>query len=382
MREHEQEITQTTMRRVVILGGTGRIGRNIAQDVLTYTDVEVVLTGRHAQRGQKAVQKLGPRATFLPLELSEVSKLSAAIAAADMVIHAAGPFHQRDTQVLKTCIEQGVNYVDVSDYRGFTRQALALQTAAQTAGVTAIVNTGVFPGISNSLVRQGVEALDQTESAQLSYIVAGSGGAGVTVMRTTFLGLQHPFEAWLDGQWQPVKPYTAREQLTFPAPYHDAQVYWYDMPEAMTLPESFPLQTVKTKFGVVPDFYNHATWLTAHGFPAAVLKNAQTVEFLARVSYGMTKVSDRFTGTGVAIRCDLRGRQAGKSVHYHSAFIHDSAAIAAGIGAGYIAALLLSEQIDQPGVYPVERVVTTSQFLDALTRRQLSLQTPPLQARR
>jgi saccharopine dehydrogenase-like NADP-dependent oxidoreductase len=370
------------MGRVLILGGTGRIGSSIAQDLLAHTEVEVVLTGRHHQRGQLAAQKLGPRSQFLPLDLSEPDKLGAAIAAADLTIHAAGPFHLRDTQVLQLCLEQGVNYLDVSDYRGFTRDALALKAAAATAGVTAIVNTGVFPGISNSMARQGVEALDQAESVQLSYIVAGSGGAGVTVMRTTFLGLQHPFEAWLNGQWQTVKPYTARERLAFPAPYNNAHVYCYDMPEAMTLPDSFPLQTVKTKFGVVPDFYNHATWLTAHGLPDQVLQHPNTIEFLAQVSYWMTGVSDRFTGTGVAIRCDVQGHKAGETAHYCSWFAHPSAAIAAGIGAGYIAELLLSGQINQPGVYPVEQVVTTSQFLAALTRRQLSLHTPPLAAKR
>ncbi len=368
------------MGRVLILGGTGRIGSSIAQDLLTHTDVAVVLTGRHPQRGHRATQVLGERSQFLPLDLAEQNKLRAAIAAADVVIHAAGPFHQRDPEVLQICIEQGTHYLDVSDYRGFTQQTLQLTEAAKAAGITAIVNTGVFPGVSNSMVRQGVEALGQADSVQLSYVVAGSGGAGVTVMRTTFLGLQHPFKAWLDGQWQSVKPYTAREKLTFPAPYSDAHVYWYDMPEAMTLVDSYPLQTVKTKFGVVPDFYNHATWLTAHGLPNRVLQHPSTVEFLAQVSYWMTGVSDRFTGTGVAIRCDVHGQKAGESIHYCSSFVHDSAAIAAGIGAGYIAELLLSGQINQPGVYPVEQIVTTPQFLKAVSNRQLSLQTSPLES--
>ncbi len=362
------------MAKVLIVGGTGRIGSSIARDVLAHTDADVVLTGRHQQRGHAAVQNLGQRSQFLQLDLSDLATLSEAISTVDLVIHAAGPFHHRTTQVLQTCIKQGVNYLDVSDYRGFTRQALTWRDAAQAAGVTAIVNNGVFPGISNSMVRQGVEALDQADSVQLSYIVAGSGGAGVTVMRTTFLGLQHPFEAWIGGQWQSVQPYTGREQLTFSQPYGDAHVYWYDMPEAMTLPASFDLKTVKTKFGVVPDFYNHATWLTAHGLPASVLQNPKTVEFLAQVSYWMTGVSDRFTGTGVAMRCDIQGQKAGEAIHYQSLFVHESAAIAAGIGAGYIAELLLSSQIKQPGVYPVEQVLTTAQFHSAIESRQLKLQ--------
>ncbi|NEQ43741.1 MAG: SDR family NAD(P)-dependent oxidoreductase [Leptolyngbya sp. SIOISBB] len=361
------------MTKVLIVGGTGRIGSSIARDVLAHTDANVVLTGRHRQRGHAVIHNLGQRSQFLQLDLSDLATLREAIAAVDLVVHAAGPFHHRTTQVLQTCIQEGVNYLDVSDYRGFTHQALAWQDAAQAAGVTAIVNTGVFPGISNSMARQGIEALDQAESVQLSYIVAGSGGAGVTVMRTTFLGLQHPFDAWIESQWRSVQPYTEREKLTFSQPYGDAHVYWYDMPEAMTLPTSFDLKTVKTKFGVVPDFYNHATWLTAHGLPAAVLKHPRTVEFLSQVSYWMTGVSDRFTGTGVAMRCDVKGQKAGETVYYRSLFVHDSAAIAAGIGAGYIAEYLLSGQMKQPGVYPVEQILTTSQFLAAADSRHLEI---------
>ncbi|MGD1860171.1 MAG: saccharopine dehydrogenase family protein [Leptolyngbyaceae cyanobacterium] len=366
------------MGHVLILGGTGRIGCSIAEDLLAHSDVEIFLAGRQVEKGRALAARLGDRVQFCQLDLSVATELRRAIAAVDLVVHAAGPFHYRRAQVLRACIAQQVNYLDVSDYRGFTRQALALDGEARAAGITAIINAGVFPGISNSMVRQGVEALDQADSVQLSYVVAGSGGAGVTVMRTTFLGLQYPFDAWLDGRWQSVKPYTERERLAFPLPYGTGAVYWYDMPEAMTLANSFDLQNVKTKFGVVPDFYNQATWLMAHGLPSAVLRNSKVVEFLARVSYGMTGISDRFTGTGVAIRCDIQGRQNDEPTQYCSFFVHDSAAIAAGNGAGYIAALMMSRQLDQPGVFPVEQIVPTSLFITALQRRKLDILVSPL----
>jgi len=362
------------MQRVLIIGGCGRIGGNIAKDILAHTDAEVTITGRNPQLGMQALEQLGSAVQFQALDLANQPRLSEVIGKADLVVHAAGPFHYRDAQVLRTCIQQGVNYVDVSDERSFTRKALAMSDEAKAAGVTAIINSGVFPGISNSMVRKGVESLEQAESIQLSYIVAGSGGAGVTVMRTTFLGLQRPFEAWVEGRWQPIKPYSAREQLTFPQPYGKANVYWYDMPEAITLQETFPVQSVITKFGVVPDFYNHATWTMAHWLPPAVLRSRQTVEFLARVSHLMTDVSDRFSGTGVAIRCDVKGVKSGAAAHYVSSFVHESAAIATGLGTGSLAALLLAGHIDQPGVYPVEQIVTTPQFMATLESRNLQIQ--------
>jgi saccharopine dehydrogenase-like NADP-dependent oxidoreductase len=362
------------MQHVLIIGGCGRIGNGIAKDILAHTDAAITITSRNPQLGLAAQERLGQKVTFQGLDLGNQARLQEAIAQADLVVHAAGPFHYREANVLRLCIAAGVDYVDVSDERSFTRKALALQGDAKAAGVTAVINTGVFPGISNSMVRQGVDALDEAVSIQLSYVVAGSGGAGVTVMRTTFIGLQHPFEAWLNGKWQLIKPYTARETLTFPPPYGRANVYWYDMPEAITLQESFPVQNVITKFGVVPDFYNHATWAMAHWLPARVLRSPQTVEFLANVSHSMTKVTDRFSGTGVAMRCDIKGQKDGQATHYISTFAHDSAAIATGCGTGSIVELILKGQLKCPGVYPVEQVLSTDLFTTTMAARHLTVQ--------
>ena len=145
--------------RVLILGGRGRIGCQVATDLVQHTQAEVVITGRN--QGSKKLPDLGSRVSFLALDLAEGESLETAIAQANLVIHCAGPFHYRDAGVLKACIDRGVNYLDVSDHPSFTRKAIAYRAAAEAAGVTAIVNTGIFPGISNSMVRRDIEQLDQ-----------------------------------------------------------------------------------------------------------------------------------------------------------------------------------------------------------------------------
>jgi saccharopine dehydrogenase-like NADP-dependent oxidoreductase len=358
--------------RVLILGGRGRIGSSVAQDLVAHTQSQVTVTGRQTTPEVVAKQEAESRVQFLALDLAEQERLEKAIASHNLVIHCAGPFLYRDASVLKTCIEQGVNYLDVSDNRAFTRKALALRDAAAEKGVTAIINTGIFPGISNSMVRHDVEQLDQAERIHLSYVVAGSGGAGVTVMRTTFLGLQQPFEAWIDNHWQIVKPYSDRETIKFPAPYTKAGVYWFDMPEAFTLVDSFPaVKTVITKFGSVPDFYNHLTWIAAHIFPSSWLKNPNGIEFLSHVSHRMTAVTDRFSGIGVAIRSEVKGQKDGKSTSVCSTLVHENTAVAAGAGTGSLAELMLIGKLNKPGVWPVEQALSTELFEQTMQSRGL-----------
>ncbi len=356
--------------RVLILGGRGRIGSSVAQDLATHTQAQITITGRSSVAVGGTSLPLRGQIHLLVLDLAEVDKLREAIANSDLVIHCAGAFHYRDTNVLQMCIEQGVNYVDVSDHRSYTTKALNYHEQAAAAGVTAIINTGIFPGISNSMVRQGIEQFDQAEKIHLSYLVSGSGGAGVTVMRTTFLGLQHSFEAWIDGKWQLIKPYTDRETINFPPPYGRSGVYWFDMPETLTIPKSFPsLKTVITKFGSIPDFYNHLTWMAAHVFPKWLMQRYRTIEFLSYVSHFMTNVTNPFTGIGVAVRAEITGQKNGKTAIYCANLRHQNTASAAGCGTGSIAQFLLEGKLNQPGVWPVEEALTTDLFMQAMEKQ-------------
>ncbi|MEO1433141.1 MAG: saccharopine dehydrogenase NADP-binding domain-containing protein [Cyanobacteria bacterium J06633_8] len=356
-------------QRVLILGGKGRIGNSVAQDIAKHTQAEVTVTGRKAiEKQQETCFK------HVALDLADIETLRKLISNSDVLVHCAGPFHYRDTTVLEICIQEGVNYVDVSDHRSYTSKVLGLHEQAAQKGVTAIINTGIFPGISNSMVRQCVEQFDEPEKIHLSYVVGGSGGAGVTVMRTTFLGLQNPFEAWINGNWETVKPYTERETVAFPEPYGKSGVYWFDMPETFTLPKAFPtVKSVVTKFGSVPDFYNHLTWIAANIFPKSWIQNSGGVEFLSQVSHFMTDVTDNFSGIGVAIRSEVTGIKNGLTNSYCSTLAHENTSIAAGNGAGSIAQLLLEGKLKKPGVYPVEEALSTNLFEETMIIRNINI---------
>ena len=366
-------------QQVLVLGGSGRIGSRVAADLLTHTSVDVTIAGRNLVTGLKVAQALthntetaSHRCQFLPVDLDDQTSLSTMIAGFDLVIHCAGPFHRRNASVLNQCIELGVNYVDVSDHPSFTCKAIALREKAESASITAIINTGIFPGISNSMVRQDIEQLDQANAVHLSYVVGGSGGAGLTVMRSTFLGLQRPFEAWVNGERQTIRPYSDREVLSFPH-YGKVGVYWFDMPESFTLADTFPVKTMVTKFGSVPRIYNYLTWGVAQLLPPRLLQSNSVIEFLSQVSYAMTRISNLWSGVGVAIRSDVAGVKYGKAVYCRSTLFHPSAAAAAGIGTGTIAELILSGALRKPGVWAPEQAIPSQLFKAAMQSRGIKI---------
>jgi saccharopine dehydrogenase-like NADP-dependent oxidoreductase len=375
------------MKRVLIVGGCGRIGGAIARDLADRCRAlglacDLTLTQRspvHAHTHDRDPNPNPAQPNVIALDLDDQAALTGAIAAADLVIHAAGPFAYRDDRVLRCCIAHKTHYLDVSDHRAFTEAMLNLHDEARSAGIVAIVNTGVFPGLSNSLVKYCVEQVEQQtqpgielDSIALNYAVAGSGGAGVTVMRTTFLALQHAFTAKLNGEWRTVAPYSDRESIAFPPPFGPIGTYWFDVPETLTLARHFNTRSVTTKFGSAPDFYNYLTAAVARFCTATLLQNPAAIEFLSQVSFGMTQVTDRWSGVGVAMRARVVASggslsdSSGLPVITEATLCHDDTARAAGIGAGSVAAAVLAGEIVKPGVWTVEDSVSTAIFERAI----------------
>jgi saccharopine dehydrogenase-like NADP-dependent oxidoreductase len=357
-------------QKILILGGVGQVGQSVAKDLLCFHSGQITLTGRNNFYDLQLLTH--PAIDFLRLDLADFEALSQAIATHDLIIHCAGAFHHRDGSVLKACIAAQKDYIDVSDHRCLYEKIKSLKPQVATAGITAICNAGVFPGISNSMVRLGVEQLDQPEQIELYYGVAGSGGAGQTVMTTTFLGLTQPFTVWQGGQWVKKQPYSEPQQIQFAEPIGRANVYWFDVAETFTFAESFPVQTVITKFGSVPDMYNHLTRAMTL-LPFGLLKNRRVINALSKISYGMTQVSDRLTGVGVAMRAIITGTKDGQPMQVQVNFVHDHTAIAAGQGVGMVAELLLTQQITQKGLYPIEQVIPSNLFLDMAKKRNLTI---------
>ncbi len=357
------------MDRILIIGGSGRIGRSVATDLLSYTDAQLTLTGRSIH----SPSPLRSREIYQSLALSQETALRQAIQEHDLVVHCAGPFRHRNHQVLQVCIAEGKPYLDVADSPDYIRTALTYHSSAQEKGAIAIVGAGVSPGISCSLARQGIEALDRANKVQLRYLVAGSGGAGVTIMRTTFNELQTPFVSKIQGQWQTLQPYTEGEVVEWPK-FGRGKVYWFNTVEALTLAASFPeLQTIITKFGSVPHLYNRLTEWVAQ-LPKAWLCNAAVVEFLAQASYRMTQVSDPLTGVGLEMVLTVSGIKDGQPAAYQTYFHSPDTARAAGQGVGSIVQLLLQNQLCQPGVWTVEQALSTSDFTAMMQVRGLHVE--------
>lgn len=92
--------------KVVILGGTGRVGGSTAIALSKLCpDLHITIAGRNREKGAAMVSKLGKNSKFAEVNIDDREALEATLTDSDIVVHAAGPFQQSDNcKVLEAAI--------------------------------------------------------------------------------------------------------------------------------------------------------------------------------------------------------------------------------------------------------------------------------------
>jgi lysine 6-dehydrogenase len=140
--------------RIVVLGG-GLVGRVMALDLAREKDLHVTV----ADRDDRTLARLRTEGlATIPLDLSDDQAVSRAIAAADVVVGSA-PGHM-GYRLLRLVIEAGKPYADIAF---MPEDFLELDALAKGRGVTAVVDCGVAPGLSNLLCGRAEHEFDSVE---------------------------------------------------------------------------------------------------------------------------------------------------------------------------------------------------------------------------
>ncbi|CAI5475738.1 unnamed protein product [Closterium sp. Yama58-4] len=397
------------VKRVVVLGGSGRVGRSTAvalaalaasDDEATRADfqLELIISGRNRGRGEAVCEEVraaagaAGSAVFIECDITHASALDSLLSGADLVVHCAGPF-QREPHctVLEAAIRTKTPYVDVCDDVAFAANARSLHGAAVAAGVPAITTAGIYPGVSNlmaaELVRlageEGARMEEQQgqqqaalglrpKSLRFSYFTAGTGGAGPTILTTSLLLLGEPATAFKDGQRLQLPAYSQQRLVDFGPGVGERSTYLLNLPEVVSAHEVLGVPTVSARFGTAPHMWNWAMHLLRSLLPQAVLQDCSAVQRMAGVLEPLVRAADGSAGERVAMRVDLETEN-GRSTT--ALFSHRRLSVSVGVATAAFAVALL-EGTSLPGVHYPEQAEAIP-----VAQRELLLQRAALGAR-
>ncbi|KVH90375.1 NAD(P)-binding domain-containing protein [Cynara cardunculus var. scolymus] len=370
---------ETVNSRVLVLGGTGRVGGSAAIALSNLSpDLHIIVAGRNREKGASMVATLGKNAEFAEFDINDVQSLESALTDVDLVVHAAGPFQQTDNcRVLEAAIRAKTAYLDVCDDTNYALRAKAFMNEALAAKVPAITTGGIYPGVSNvfflllffflstlyidiiiylliltvmaaELVRVAKsENDDEPERLRFYYYTAGTGGAGPTILATSFLLLGEEAIAYNKGEKIKVRPYSGMVNIDFGKGIGKKDVYLLNLPEVTSAHEILGVPTVSARFGTAPFFWNWAMDAMARFVPPELLRDRSKVQEMVRLFDPVVRAIDEIAGERVALRVDL---ECAGGRHTIGVFSHKRLSVSVGTSIAAFALAVL-EGSTQPGVW-------------------------------
>ncbi|XP_076884158.1 uncharacterized protein LOC143533190 [Bidens hawaiensis] len=340
--------------RVLVLGGTGRVGGSTAIALSKLSPhLRIIIAGRNREKGASMVATLGENAEFTELDINDTKTLESALTDVDLVVHAAGPFQQTDNcTVLKAALRAKTAYLDVCDDTSYALRAKSFMNEALAAKVPAITTGGIYPGVSNVMAAELVrvaksENKGEPERLRFYYYTAGTGGAGPTILATSFLLLGEEVIAYNKGEKIKLRPYSGMINIDFGKGIGKRDVYLLNLPEVTSAHEILGVPTVSARFGTAPFIWNWAMDAMTGFLPSEVLRDRSKVQEMVRLFDPVVRVIDGYAGERVSLRVDLECSGGRQTI---GVFTHKRLSISAGYSVAAFALAVL-EGSTQPGVW-------------------------------
>ncbi len=327
--------------RVLIIGGTGRIGSAVASHLLAIADepIDIVLAGRDAARGAAAVAEVRGEVEgsvcYEALDWRDSTALDASLAGASAVVHTAGPYAGETPDVLAAAIRQQVPvYVDLSDPVDYLDAAAQLDGAAREAGVLALCAAGAFPGLSNVLAMECAARLGgrPIRDVDFAYFTAGLGGSGEINLYITNEGFGDPVPVFRGGRYRPqldagggartVPFFTRRRGPSFSL-IGERTVWNWPFPEGCTVARQLAISgDSSVGMGTSPELWNTIMGAMVAAVPRPLWKEPRFSRGLAAFSKPLVAITDRFVGETHAMRVDVTAEDGSRctAVQSHRSF--------------------------------------------------------------
>ncbi|CAO2153358.1 unnamed protein product [Urochloa humidicola] len=295
--------------RVLVLGGAGRVGGSTATALSKLRpDLNILVGDKNREKGESFAAKLGEKSEFVQVDIRNASMLEKVLQGVDLVVHTAGPFQRaEECTVLQAAISTKTAYVDVCDDMDYSWRAKGFHEEAKSAGVPAITTAGIYPGVSNVMAAELVNAArsengGEPERLRFFYYTAGSGGAGPTVLTTSFLLLGEDVIAYNKGEEIKLKPYSGAMNIDFGKGVRKKNVYLLNLPEVKSAFKILGVPTVSARFGTAPFFWNWGMQAFANFLPGDFLRDKNKVQKLVKSVDPLVRAIDGIAGERVSMR--------------------------------------------------------------------------------
>ena len=177
--------------------------------------IGVIVAGRDLERAIAFTRELAA-SPFLPDITDDLSPIAKAVP--DFVADAAGPFQAYGNdpyRVLRFCIQNGINYLDLSDDAEFTAGITSLNQAAAEAECVVLSGVSSVPAISAAAVTALSGAFSELLVIETAIVPGNRVPRGRSVVASMLSQTGEPLNVWRGGKWRMYRGWSGAKALSF-----------------------------------------------------------------------------------------------------------------------------------------------------------------------
>jgi len=258
------------IRMKILIVGAGAQGSVIATEIVKSPEVsEIRVSDINLGKAERLAERLkSEKVSTYQVDANKVNDIVRAAKEVNIIVNATTWSPKFNLNIMEAALNRGAHYQDLASYPA---QQLELNKRWENAELTALIDTGVSPGLTNVLAAQAAHKLDRVEEIRIRL--------WTEVESEEPISLWSPETAWGDmaaepivyesGEFNQVLPFSGEEVYNFPEPIGPQTVYMHSHEEPETLPHfigrglryvdfkmggpEFPLAKAIVKFGLMSD---------------------------------------------------------------------------------------------------------------------------------
>ncbi len=345
---------------ILVVGGSGVVGRRIAGILAKEFPGRVVIAGRDQRRAEDLCRELGQGTRARWIDIDDLASIGPALDGVGTVMTCVA---QRELYLLRTAIARGVAYTDIAPRLAFWQGAEAMSAEARRTGARIVLGAGLSPGISNMMAKKLSNALGRIDRVETAILLSLGDEYGPDSLHHVLEAVIQPFRLHEDGRQEQVLPFQGSKSIAFPEPLGQRTAYLFPWSDGVYYPHTLGAQTSTGYFALDPPWSGRLValllrmgarhWLKRPGFSN---DNRRAIERLKHLYAGrdhFALVTTVAAGDRV-LKMSLAGR-------------HQADATAA--GAADFARALATGEVDQAGVWLPEQVISHEHFFERLASR-------------
>lgn len=344
----------------LIVGGYGSVGHTIAGELATAPDGpdSVVVAGRDRTKATAVAAEYGEHVSGVAFDLQETDSYARVLEDVDQVVMCVD---QSETAFVEACLDQGIDYVDVTASDEFFRQVEQLDDIARDSDSTAVLSVGLAPGVTNLLAKHMAEELSTVSEIRIGVLLGLGEGFGPAASRWTLERIGREFVVPTENHSEPVRGFSNPVSVEFPR-YGRRRAYSFDFADQHVLHRTLdvPARTFLCfdSRAITSAAYG-LSWLGVYRPTVEAIGLDRLTEIVSTLSIG---------GDGFAVSVEIDGQQDSTAKTLMTAIDGREQSRVTGIVAATVS--MTSNNTTVPdGVHHVHEILDSEPILDILRER-------------